>query len=154
MARKDIVSDTQLLVLLAVGHASRDFIRTHKRLATYSADDFELLVAMLARARRVLVTPHVLAETSNLIRQGNKSATDEMMAALRDLIDRTDECHVPATNVTRDTEFVALGLTDTTLLTLLDKSWTLLTADLELYVAAIRAGRRAENFNHARTGTR
>jgi hypothetical protein len=43
-----------------------------------------------------------------------------------------------------------LGLTDCALLSAIDRSHLLLTADLDLFVAAVKRGYQAINFNHIR----
>jgi hypothetical protein len=47
-------------------------------------------------------------------------------------------------------EFLRLGLTDAALLQAADEPATLLTADVDLYLAAVKRGFKAENFNYLR----
>jgi hypothetical protein len=47
-------------------------------------------------------------------------------------------------------EFFRLGLTDAALLHLSIEQAVLLTADLHLYLAALKGGLKAQNFNHLR----
>ncbi|KQT60112.1 hypothetical protein ASG52_18495 [Methylobacterium sp. Leaf456] len=61
--------DTNLLVLLTVGRASPAFVEVHKRTRSDRSEDMPLLETLLAKADRIVTTPHVLGETSNLIRQ-------------------------------------------------------------------------------------
>jgi hypothetical protein len=42
-----VVVDTNLLLLLVVGSASRNYVDKHKRLGDYSLDDFDLLVELI-----------------------------------------------------------------------------------------------------------
>ena len=157
MAEETILIDTQLLVLLVVGLASRDYIGKHKNLngpTGYSVGDFELLLGIVSRASRLLVTPHVLAETSNLVRQGNKSALDHMMMTFKGLLDDAYEQHVPGKVAAHGPSFVSLGLTDAALLEAARPGAILLTADFDLYRTALEAGRRVENFNHRRAAAR
>jgi hypothetical protein len=64
-----IVVDTNLLVLLVVGSASIEYINKHKRLTSFSTDDFELLVELIGMFSDIVMLPHILSETSNLIKQ-------------------------------------------------------------------------------------
>ena len=154
MANECIVIDTQLLVLLAAGNASRSIIRRHKRLyPKYDSRAYDLLIRILSGARKVLVTPGVLTETSNLIRQTAEPDRKCVMAAFRDLIDGADELHVASKVVARSDVFIRLGFTDAALLET-DAASVLLTDDLHLYLAAERAGRLVMNFNHAREADR
>ena len=61
--------DANLFVLLVVGSVGRDLIEKHRRLRAYSAEDYEILIDLLDRVERVLVTPNTLTETSNLLAQ-------------------------------------------------------------------------------------
>jgi predicted nucleic acid-binding protein len=97
------------------------------------------------------VTPNVLTEASNLIAQIAGPARAEIRAALRAVIGLVEERHVPSGHAARREVFLALGLTDAALLTEAEASGARLqTADLDLYLAALRQGRTAENFRHRR----
>jgi hypothetical protein len=61
-----VLLDSTVFILLLVGSTHRSYIRAHKALSAYSEQDFDLLVDYLRGSKRLLVTPHVLAETSNL----------------------------------------------------------------------------------------
>ena len=61
-----IIVDANLLLLWIVGLASPDYIHRHKRLQAYTNEDFLILVNILSRARRIILTPNTLTETSNL----------------------------------------------------------------------------------------
>ncbi len=149
-----IVVDAQLLVLFVVGLASPRYLARHKRLTSYDDRDFDLLHRILAQARRVVVTPHVLAEASNLARQIGEPARSDIMATLAGLVPRMQERHVPAAAAVTNGGFVQLGLADAALLALDDLEATLLTADTDLYLAASRAGRQVEHFHHIREAAR
>ncbi len=73
--------DTNLLVLLIVGRASPAFVGAHKRTHSYRSEDLPLLEALLAKAARIVTTPHVLGETSNLIRQFQEPGSGRIVAA-------------------------------------------------------------------------
>jgi hypothetical protein len=50
----------------------------------------------------------------------------------------------------RRTEYRRLGLADAALLCVADSGATILTDDVDLYLAAVRAGLKAINYNHIR----
>ena len=66
----------------------------------------------------------------------------------RALLRTLDERHRPSVDVADRPEFLLLGLADAALLALDESDATLLTADLDLYLAASRAGRPAVNFTY------
>ncbi len=142
--------DTNLLVLLVVGRASPSLIEAHGRLGGYSKADFDLLNDYLAGASQIVVTPHTLTEASNLSRQIRNPARDRISAALKALVGGTEERSVPSRTAVPAPDFIRLGLTDCALMQFTDNTETLLTVDLDLYLAALRRGHRAVNFNHSR----
>ena len=65
--------DSNLLLLLVVGRSSRDIIAKHKRLRQFTARDYDILLDLLDGTAQVFVTPHTLAEASNLLAQHGRS---------------------------------------------------------------------------------
>lgn len=151
---KSFIIDANLLLLAVVGKASRDYIHRHKRLQGYSLSDYDRLCDLLFKATRIVVTPNILTEVSNLARQIGEPARTKVSQSLRNFIQMAtvvDERYVQSVDATCRKEFLRLGLTDSALLSLAADSTMLLTADLHLYLAATAAGYRATNFNHLRT---
>jgi len=145
-----IIIDSNLLALLVVGTAGRSYITSHKRLAAYTAEDYDLLVGILGNASAVWVTPHVLAETSNLIGYTKEPARTKIYETLRKLTPALEERQIRSSLSMERPEFVRLGLTDCTMLDVNADSTVLLTADLDLYLAASASGQEARNFHHLR----
>jgi hypothetical protein len=145
---KLLLLDANILVLLIVGLTSRSYIRVHKRLAGYAEADFDLLEAYANAADRIVVTPNTITEASNLARQIYEPARTYIMATLRSLIHRVDEVYVQSKQAAQGAIFLRLGITDAALLGVEFAAAELLTADLDLYIEAARAGRTAVNFNH------
>jgi predicted nucleic acid-binding protein len=140
-----VVVDTNLLVLLVVGSASRNYIAMHKRLAEYTADDFDMLGLILAEFSEIVLLPHVLAEASNFARMIDFPARAKVQAALSTLISSCVELPIPSINGVRRSEFYDLGLTDAVILHLCAMILngigpTLVTADAKLANAANSLG--------------
>jgi hypothetical protein len=125
----------------------------HKRLNSYIDDDFILLVKILNSATGVIVTPNTLTETSNLVGYVSDPARSNTYKVFKALIEApgNEECFIESKIAMARTEFVRLGLTDAALLQMATESHTLLTADVDLYLAALKRGLKAENFNHLRS---
>jgi hypothetical protein len=143
-----IVVDANLLLLFVVGTAERELINKHKRLKVYTEDDYDILVHNLATATSVVVTPNVLTETSNLACQIGEPAKSRILEVFRIIIHKLDEQPISSQQASNQPEFLRLGLTDAGLLESLSSSTTLLTADLDLYLAAQSRGYSAVNFHH------
>lgn len=65
-----VIIDTNLLILLLIGNYDPIFIREYKQLNNsdkkYTEEDFELLKQVLACFKKVIITPQIIAELSNL----------------------------------------------------------------------------------------
>lgn len=146
-----LLIDTNLLVLFVVGTAAKEYIAKHKKLTEFTVEDYDLLVKLIARASEVLVTPNTLTETSNLAAYINEPARSKVLDVLRMVSIDSQERYVPSSAAARRSEFIRLGLADAALLeaTAAEKV-TLLTADFNLYHAALAKGSQALNFNHLR----
>ena len=116
MPAPGIFIDTNLLLLLVVGSADKDIIAKHKRLRGYTAEDYDTLLGLLDRFRQILVTPHTLAETSNLLAQHTDPERARLFEQLRFLIHECEEVAVAGTVASNNSAFPRLGLTDAALL--------------------------------------
>jgi len=146
-----LILDANLLLLLVVGMTDRDLIKKHKRLTTFTTEDYDLLCTVLAAAAKILVTPNTLTETSNLMRYIDEPARSQISAVFQQLVIITDEEYIPSRTAVAVREFSRLGLTDAALLEGNGQERrSLLTTDLELYLAAQYNGLSAVNFNHLR----
>jgi hypothetical protein len=144
-----LVIDSGLLLLLVVGSVSRAYISKHKRLTTYTEPDFDLLIEFLSKVSQVIVTPHTLTETSNLLAQIGEPAKSELFERFAQFLKPLPEHYVESRVAAARSEFIRLGLVDATFLEA-SSEHVLLTADAKLYLAAIGSGTKAVNFNHER----
>jgi len=146
-----IVLDTNLLILLVVGQASRCYIDKHKCLKAFTCCDYDLLKSIFSQASSIRFTPNTLTETSNLLKRIDEPARSDIFRKFADMINLFDESYVESRFGARQTEFVRLGLTDSILLLLSgNPSLVLVTADLGLYLAATGRRLNVVNFNHQR----
>lgn len=145
-----MVLDSELLLLFVVGTTGRGYVSKHRRLRAYSEKDFELLLKVISNATEVLVTPNTLSETSNLLAYAAEPMRSELFQAFALIITDSSERYVPSSDASTRSEFVRLGLTDSALLAVSSTGNTLLTADLDLYLAASSQGLEPINFNHLR----
>jgi hypothetical protein len=146
-----VLLDANLLVLLIVGSVSREMIGRHRRLQHYTEDDLDLLRRLIAGYSPVLVTPNTLTEASNLCRQISGREYARIAAMFRALLGNgMEEKYVDSRTAANHEIFPALGLTDAAVLEQMDRNTLLITADLDLFLAAGRRGYTAINFNHVR----
>ena len=140
-----VVVDSNLLLLLIVGTASREYIAKHKKLAEYSDGDLDLLTLLISQFSDILLVPHVLTEVSSFSRHIKNPARREVQAKLRRLIQTTTEIPIESIYGAEREEFEELGLTDAVLLHFctLESAGircTLLTADANLALRAESLG--------------
>lgn len=149
-----IFLDTNVLLLYIFSIYQPTKIGT-KRLEKYMVEDGELLVGYIGRFNKVLTTPHILAETSNLARQISKSSHwQDLSHKLYSLFcsnnpDGLVRIDIQKTAININL-FTQLGLTDSYIAALTNEKRLLLTDDLDLYVASCLNGGDAINFTHMR----
>ncbi len=146
---QSMVLDTNLLVLLVVGITDRALITKHKKLKAFLPADFDLLSDLIKKSQQLVVTPNTLTESSNRIEQIDMPARTRNFVISELILETHEDCLASNTAV-QAKEFIRLGLTDSVLLDITDKSRFLLTTDLDLYLAALHRGESAFNFNHIR----
>jgi hypothetical protein len=73
----------------------------------------------------------------------------KIFARFSNFIETTNEQYVPSANAVARTEFRRLGLSDAAMLEMGAADLHILSADVGLYLAALKAGYKAFNFTHA-----
>jgi hypothetical protein len=150
-ARHGALLDTNLLLVYGIGRTDRSWIARHKRTREYSIGDFELIVGILAHFQRLITTPHILAELSNLA----INYKDRAPPYLNDIvatIEETHELHVPKESVVRSASFPRLGVTDSGIAHLAtQENYLVVTADLPLWLYLQSYQCDALNLNHLRS---
>jgi hypothetical protein len=142
-----LILDTNLLVLFVVSIVSPHRIQHHKLTSEFQQQDVKLLYRYLDAADRVLTTPNIMTEASNLLNISERRKTDVRYAAVLAQIARSlPERYVPSANAVNRAEFSRLGLTDTVLLEVLGDGGVLFSSDGALCRAVEASGLRAVNF--------
>ena len=147
---RSVLVGSNLLFILVVGHTSRDHVGRARRTEQYSPEDFDLLESALSDYDKVLVTPHVLAETSNLLGYLSEPLLSKTRSALGQMLARWNEHYAPCIELMDAPIYLRLGVTDAALFMAASATAALLTDDFPLYLAASTAGRDAINFTHLR----
>ena len=66
-----MIVDSCVLLLIIVGIFDKNIIDKCKKIDHYSKDDFDLALQIVARYSNIYITPHILAELSNLSRKNS-----------------------------------------------------------------------------------
>lgn len=146
--RHGVILDANLLILLWVGRWRESAIARHKRTAAFDIVDYELLEALLQKFEHIVVTPCILAEASNLVRQSGSRR--ELTKSVLNHFETVDEHHLPSVQVVQSPAFVPLGLTDAGIIELARDRWLVVTVDVELMLFLMAEGLDVLNFNHLR----
>lgn len=147
-----VALDANLLLLLVVGLIDPNVIGGHKRLRQYDAAAFDLLLGAIGETDKILTTPNVLTEVSNVLDWG---MFEPRRSALRQgfsnfITSAACEIYHPSSAVAVDPDFGRLGLADCAWLGCINEEAVLFTDDLLLFNAAVSRGLIAFNFTHLR----
>jgi hypothetical protein len=146
---KGVLVDTNLLVLYLVGTVNKQRILNFKRTGDFAVEDFELLVRLISWFGKLIATPHVLSQVSDLT-----DLTGAELIAVRRvfkaLVEQVEESCDASRLVVDDPAFERLGLTDAAIATVCSRGILVLTTDVRLQIALQARDIDALNFNHIR----
>lgn len=144
--------DANLLLLLVVGTLSSDWIISHKRLKQYDVAAYDLLMANIAGADKILTTPNVLTEVSNMLDFGVfEPRRSELWQGFAEfIISAACEVYHPSSTASGDVDFGRLGLSDCAWLGCMDAETVLFTDDLPLFLTATSRGLASVHFTRLR----
>jgi hypothetical protein len=147
-----VILDSNLLVLAIVGLLDPCLIATERptRNQGFTTTDFDFLVAMLRAGGKLCATPHILAETSNLLDQCKYADRTALMGCFAESIRGVVEIWTPAPELLEVEVFPVLGLTDSAVFDLSRLRHLAITVDSPLFVELQRRQRPVINFNHYR----
>lgn len=144
--------DTNLLLLFFVGGYDRSLVERFRRTADrFVASDFDTLANLLMGFERIVTTPHILTETSNLLGQLSGRARIECFGWLARGIPNMRETHVAGAELAQLEPFVKLGITDASVIEVAAAPYLVLTDDFRLYNFLANRGTDVLNFNNLRS---
>mgnify|MGYP002349650286 CR=1 FL=1 len=150
MQKKGVLLDTNLFILLIVGMVDPKHISTHKKLkSAYTADDYKILLTTLSTCRKIVVTPHVLAETSNLVVHGMHGELETKAYLTLQALSQADnfvETHDAISTIVLNAGYTQYGVSDIGLLEALKNELVLLTDDFKLSGYAESMGYEVLNY--------
>ena len=152
---KNLLLDTNLLLLYLIGGKDPKLLESARRLNAYIEEDFYLLIRFieLNGFSRLVSTPHILTEASNLIGLERDLLRTLGRDAIKEYVQHCNEISHDACMLVDEPEFTRLGLTDVAISLASRLPAFELTADLPLYLHLSNEGVEVENFNHIRQGS-
>ena len=147
---KGLLIDTNLLLLYFVGANDPDRIQKFKRTMKFSIQEFNLLARFFRLFKKIVTTPNVLTEVSNLLGQLPENLHESFYADFARHISDLEEHYGPSAYLATTPSFNRFGLTDSGIAELVRGKYLVLTDDFALFGYLQNRGIDAINFNHIR----
>jgi len=147
---KGVLVDTNLLVLFLVGTVNRQRITNFKRTGDFSIEDYELLARLIAWFGKLIATPHVLTQVSDLTDLAGNELVASRKLFKKLVIEQIEETYDGSRLLVADSCFDHFGLTDAAIATVCSRGVLVLTTDLRLHLMLQERNIDALNFNHIR----
>ena len=145
-----ILVDTTILLLYFIGAYDQDLIPKFKRTRQFTVEDHAILISLLGLFDKIVTTPNILTEVSNLSGQLGEPKKSEYFKKFSSGISLLEEEYVASKDVADMQEFVRFGLTDTGIVHLTRGKYLVLTDDFRLSQYLRSAEVDVINFNHIR----
>jgi rRNA-processing protein FCF1 len=145
-----VLVDANLLLMYFVGVFDREAIPRFKRTSQFTPEDFDLLYRFLSNFERVVTTPHILTEVSNLAGQLPDHLRERVFEKLALGIPLLEERYTASKTIASGAPFVRFGLTDSAVLHHARGQYLVLTDDFRLSQYLQHEGVDVFNFNHLR----
>jgi hypothetical protein len=110
---KNLVIDTGPLLFLLAGYHKHGSIGKTELTQEYTKDDFDLLMCFISNFRHIIVTPHILAEVSNLVNTRiHRNEFRSFMETVIRILSDYQEVYIEKDKVFTKDEIRWLGITD------------------------------------------
>ena len=110
--KNGLLIDTNLLLLFFIGSFNRQLISTFKRTHQFTEDDYVLLVDLMLRFGRLITTPNILTEVSNLSNQLPENVKRGYFKVFEQRLSALTEIYVETSETVKDPALWWLGVTD------------------------------------------
>lgn len=147
---KGLLVDSNLLLLYFVGAYDPRRISTFKGTAQFGQDDFDLLLRLVGLFERIVTTPNILTEVSNLSGQLRKDEKRTYFEDFANVVPRFSEHYGVSSEICALQHFKDFGLTDSGIIDLARDSFLVLSDDGPLIGYLQNVGIDVINFNHVR----
>ena len=145
-----LLIDSNLLLLLFVGLRDRNRIQKFKRTAQFTNRDFERLASFIGRFKKVVTTPSIITEVSNLLGQLPDSLKYSFYQHFAHGLKNLHEHYTPSQELGDLKAFPKFGLTDTAILHAATGRYLVLTDDFRLTQYLLSQNITVVNFNQLR----
>lgn len=144
-----VLVDTNLLLLFLVGTVNKRRIPKFKRTQDYTIEDFDLLKSLIGWFGKLITTPHVLSQVSDLADLPGQEQR-EIRQVFKWVAEQIEESYDRSRVLVADPIFERHGLADAAIATVCSRGILVLTSDVRLQLALQWRSADALNFNHVR----
>lgn len=149
-ARRGVLLDSNLLLLLVVGTYDRSQVGKFKRLSKFAPEDYDTLLALVGSLGQLYITPNTATEVSNLAGAFSGEVRKACFRVFAQTIFASDELTIASSDAATHSAFEELGLTDAAIFQVAGNPALILTTDFPLSQKLAAQGLPVINFNHIR----
>ncbi|MCF6158664.1 MAG: hypothetical protein E3K32_08860 [wastewater metagenome] len=147
---KGLLIDSNLLLLYFIGKYNPSMIQSFKRTKKYTIEDFDLLSQIASFFAKLITTPNILTEVSNLCNSLSDNIKDNYFTEFAERIQVLNEHYKQSSDICSLDHFKKFGLTDSGIIDLVKGNFLVLSDDLPLTNYLLSKNIDAINFNHLR----
>jgi rRNA-processing protein FCF1 len=146
--QKEILIDTNILLLWFVGTVNRERISKFNRTEKFVPEYYDSLVQILSYFNKIVTTPNILTEVNSLANQLGEPERSQCLSVFAEGVARLNESYLQSTDVVRTDSFTKFGLTDCGIATLAKNKYLVLTDDFKLTNYLQKSEIDTINFNN------
>jgi hypothetical protein len=148
---RGILIDSSLLVVYLVGlFDRRHLINCRAIKSSFTTDEFKFLAQLVGQFDKVITTPHILTEVSNLAGRLPQTVHVAFRRFFASVIFQFGEKNAAATDLAAAPEFTRFGIADTAIALIAPGQFFVLTEEIALYSHLSSKGVDVMNFSHVR----
>ncbi|MFH1860532.1 MAG: PIN domain-containing protein [bacterium] len=147
---RGIVVDANLLLVYFLGSFNPQLIPQYKRTKSYTIEDFTVLYQLIKYFDRLVTTPNILTEVSNLSTALSEPIRTEYFKKFKDMVVTLSEEVILSNKSVENKYFEKYGLTDTVIIELCQEKYLVVTDDFPLSNLLNCLSIDVINFNHIR----
>jgi rRNA-processing protein FCF1 len=136
---KGLLIDTNVLLLYIVGLVNRSRIEKFKRTQKFTPKDFDRLNEILAYFQKVITTPNIMTEVSNLTNQLNEPERSQCFEFIANIIANLEEVYTATQRLAANRSFAKFGITDVGIQTVAKELQCLVLTDDSKLAAILQA---------------
>ena len=146
-----IIVDTNLLILFLIGIYDSRYISKFKITCKYSEEDFKILKDIVKGFKKIIITPHIVAELSNLSMKIPENRLKEYFKYFIEILKKSDEINIDKNSILLNKYIDKIGVTDVGIMLASENNeFLFITDDFQLANISFSKGLPVINFNHIR----